>query len=301
MCKEFEQIMKGTFEMSAIGKMNFFLGLQVEQKKDGFFIHPTKYAQAKLKRFGMEDTSPMDTPIQKNHQLGLFSFNDPKVDPTRYRAMIGSLMYLTTSRPDIMFAVCLCARYQSCPRESHMKPVKRILRYLKGQPVLGLWYSIGGDFEFMSYNDADYGGCNYDRKSSSGGCQFLGGRLVSWQCKKQTSVAISSCKAEYMATGRCCSQVLWIQQQLCDYGQNFLCTPIKIDNESTISITNNPVKHGRTKHRDIRFHFIRNCVEKKLIVLEKVPSDFNLADLSTKAFDQTRFELLVQLIGMRNL
>nr|XP_043629921.1 uncharacterized mitochondrial protein AtMg00240-like [Erigeron canadensis] len=117
----------------------------------------------------------MDTSIQKNHQLGMFSLNDPEVDPTRYKAMIGSLMYLTSSRPDIMFAVCLCARYQSYPSESHMKTVKRILRYLKGQPVLGLWYLIGGEFEFVAYTDADYGGCNFDRKSTSGGCQFLGG------------------------------------------------------------------------------------------------------------------------------
>nr|XP_043611595.1 secreted RxLR effector protein 161-like [Erigeron canadensis] len=172
----------------------------------------------------------MDTPIQKNHQLGMFSFNDPEADPTRYRAMIGSLMYLKASRPNIMFAVCMCARYQSCPRESHMKAVKRYLRYLKGKPVLGLWYSIGGDFKFIASIDTYYGGCNFDRKSTSGGCQFLRGRLVSWQCKKQTSVAISSCEAEYMAAVRCCSQVLWIQQQLRDYGQNFLCTLIKIHN-----------------------------------------------------------------------
>nr|XP_043619806.1 secreted RxLR effector protein 161-like [Erigeron canadensis] len=247
-----------------MGEMNFFLGLQVEQKKDGFFIHQTKYAQDILKRFGMEDTSPMDTPIQKNHQLGMLSLNDPEVDPTRYRAMIGSFMYLTASRPDIMFVVCLCARYQFCPGESHMKAVKQILRYLKGQPVLGLWYSIGGDFELVAYTYVDYGGCNFDRKSNSGGCQFLGGRLVSWQCKKQTPVVISSCEAEYMVARGCCSQVLWIQRQLRDYGQNFLCTPIKIDNESTISITNNHVKHSR-KHIDISFMLY-------VIVLKKINS-----------------------------
>jgi hypothetical protein len=293
--------MKGTFEMSAMGEMNFFLGLQVEQQKDGFFIHQSKYVQDILKRFGMANTTPMDTPIPVNHQLGTVQVNDPEVDPTLYRAMIGSLMYLTASRPDIMFAVCVCARYQSCPKESHMKAVKRILRYLKGQPVLGLWYPSGGDFDFLAYTDSDFGGCNYDRKSTTGGCQLLGGRIVSWQCKKQTSVAISTCEAEYMAAGSCCSQVLWIQQQLCDYGQNFLSTPIKIDNESTICITKNPVNHSRTKHIDIRFHFIRDCAEKKLIVLEKIPSEYNLADLFTKAFDRTRFKLLVQLTGMRNL
>ena len=123
---------------------------------------------------------------------------------------------------------------------------------------------------------------------------------MSWQCKKQTSVANSTCEAEYMAAGSCCSQVLWIQQQIRDYGMNFSNTPIKIDNKSAISITNNPVKHSKTKHIDIRYHFIRDCAEKKLIHLEKVLSDDNLADFYTKAFDRSRFELLVQLTGMRN-
>jgi hypothetical protein len=301
MCKEFDKVMRGSFEMSAMGELNFFLGLQVDQKKDGFFIHQTKYVQDILKRFGMEETSPMNTPIPVNHQLGAIVINDEEVDPTQYRAMIGSLMYLTASRPDIMFAVCICARFQSNPKETHLKAVKRILRYLKGQPALGLWYPVEGNFDFIAYTDSDFGGCNFDRKSTSGGCQFLGSRLVSWQCKKQTSVAISTCEAEYMAAGSCCSQVLWIQQQMRDYGQNFLSTPINIDNQSTILITNNPVKHSRTKHIDIRYHFIRDCVEKKLIILEKVLTDDNLADLFTKAFDKARFELLVQLIGMRNL
>ena len=124
---------------------------------------------------------------------------------------------------------------------------------------------------------------------------------MSWQCKKQNAVATSSCEAEYMAAGSCCSQVLWIQQQLRDYGLNFTRTPIMIDNNATISITNNPVKHSRTKHIDVRHHFIRDCAEKKMIELEKVDTLDNLADLYTKAFDRTRFATLVQLNGMRHL
>ena len=181
-----------------------------------------------------------------------------------------------------------------------MRAVKRILHYLKGQPLLGLWYPVGGDLDLVAFTDSDYGGCNFDRKSTSGGCQFLGGRIVSWQCKKQTSVAQSTCEAEYMAAGSCCSQVLWIQQQLRDYGLNLSNTPIKIDNQSAISITNNHVKHSKTKHIDIRYHFIRDCAEKNLITLEKVLTDDNLTDLYTKAFDISRFVLLVQLTGMRN-
>ena len=124
---------------------------------------------------------------------------------------------------------------------------------------------------------------------------------MTWQCKKQTSVAVSTCEAEYVATSHCCSQVLWIQQQMRDYGLNFTSTPIKIDNKSAISVTNNPVHHSKTKHIDIRHHFIQDCAEKKMIELEKVDTLDNLADLYTKAFDRTRFATLVQLNGMRHL
>ena len=181
-----------------------------------------------------------------------------------------------------------------------MKGVKRILRYLKGKPKLGLWDTKGGELDLVAYTDSDYGGCNQNRKSTTGGCQFLGGRLVSWQCKKQTSVAISTYEAEYMAASNCCSQVLWIQQQLRDYGLNFTQTSIFIDNTAAISVTNNPVKHSKTKHIDIRHHFIRDCAEKKLIVLEKVDTLDNFADLFTKAFDRSRFQNLVELNGMIN-
>src|SRR3990170_5417825 len=208
-------------------------------------------------------------------------------------------MYLTALRPDIMFVVCVCARFQANPRASHLAAVKRILRYLKGQPKLGIWYPSEGNVDLVAYSDADYGGCNQSRKSTSGGCQFLGGRIVSWQCKKQVSVATSTCEAEYVAAGSCCSQILWIQQQLRDYGLNFTNTPIFVDNESTISITNNPVKHSKTKHIEIRHHFIRDCAEKRLIQLVKVHTGNNYADLFTKAFDRSRFELLIQLNRMR--
>ena len=156
--------------------------------------------------------------------------------------MIGSLMYLTASRPDIMFAVCLCSRFQCNPKMSHLHAVKRIFKYLKGQPKLGLWYPKDSPFELVAYSDSDYGGDNLDRKSTSGGCQYLGSRLVSWQCKKQQSVATSTTEAEYVAAASCCSQVLWIQNQLRDYGMTFLNTPIYIDNSSTICIIKNPVK-----------------------------------------------------------
>ncbi|GJT73551.1 putative ribonuclease H-like domain-containing protein [Tanacetum coccineum] len=222
------------------------------------------------------------------------------VDVHTYRSMIGCLMYLTASRPDIMFAVCLCARFQVTPKVSHLHAVKRIFRYLKHQPKLGLWYPKDSPFHLEAFSDSDYAGDNHDRRSTSGGCQYLGRRLVSWQCKKQTIVAISSTEAEYVAAASCCAQVLWMQNQLLDYGFNFMNTEIHIDNESTICIVRNPVFHSKTKHIQIRHHFIRDCYEQRLINVVKVHTDDNVADLLTKGFDLARFNFLVVTIGMIN-
>ncbi|GKA15594.1 hypothetical protein Tco_0695341 [Tanacetum coccineum] len=163
-----------------------------------------------------------------------------------------------------------------------------LYRYLKGKPKLGLWYPRVSSFDLESYSDSDYAGANLDRKSTTGGCQFLGRRLISWQCKKQTIVATSTTEAEYVAAASCCGQVLWIQNQMLDYGFNFMNTKIYIDNESTICIVKNPVYHSKTKHIAIRHHFIRDAYEKKLIQVLKIHTDDNVADLLTKAFDVSR-------------
>ncbi|GKA79918.1 hypothetical protein Tco_0786514 [Tanacetum coccineum] len=215
------------------------------------------------------------------------------VDVHLYRSMISSLMYLTSSRPDIMFAVCACARFQVTPKVSHLHAMKRIFRYLKGQPKLGLWYPKDSPFDFESYTDSDYAGACLDRKSTTGGCQFLGSRLNSWQCKKQTVVANSTTEAEYVVASNCCGQVLWIQNQLLDYGYNFMNTKIFIDNESTIYIVKNPVFHSKTKHIEIRHHFIRDSYETRLIQVIKIHIDHNVADLLIKAFDVSRFQYLI--------
>ncbi|GJU34018.1 hypothetical protein Tco_1182372 [Tanacetum coccineum] len=222
------------------------------------------------------------------------------VDVPLYRSMIGSLMYLTASRPDIMFAICACSRFQVTPKTSHLYVVKRIFRYLKGKPKLGLWYPRVSSFDLEAYSDSDYVGANLNRKSTTGGCQFLGKRLISWQCKKQTIVATSTTKVEYVAVVYCCGQVLWIQNQMLDYGFNFMNTKIYIDNESTTCIVKNPVFYSKTKHIAIRHHFIRDAYEKKLIQVQKIHTDNNVADLLTKAFDVSGFQFLVVTIRMIN-
>nr|GFA19975.1 uncharacterized mitochondrial protein AtMg00810-like [Tanacetum cinerariifolium] len=170
------------------------------------------------------------------------------VDLHLYRSMIRFLMYLTASRPAIMFAICAYARHQVTPKECHLHAVKRIFRYLKGHPKLGLWYPKESPFHLVTYSDSDYNGATQDRKSTTGGCQFLGRRLISWKCKKQTIVATSTTKAEYVAAASCCGQVLWIQNQLLDYGYNFMNTKIYIDNNSAIYLLTKPFDAGRFQY-----------------------------------------------------
>ncbi|GKA56477.1 putative ribonuclease H-like domain-containing protein [Tanacetum coccineum] len=298
-CDEFEALMKSKFQMSSMGELTFFLGLQVKQKEDGIFISQDKYVAEILKKFDFVSVKTASTPIETQKPL-VKDEEASDVDVHLYRSMIGSLMYLTASRPDIMFAVCACSRFQVTPKTSHLNAVKRIFRYLKGKPKLGLWYPRVSSFDLEAYSDSDYAGANLDRKSTTGGCQFLGRRLISWQCKKQTIVATSTTEAEYVAAANCCGQVLWIQNQMLDYGFNFMNTKIYIDNESTICIVKNPVFHSKTKHIAIRHHFIRDAYEKKLIQVLKIHTDDNVADLLTKAFDVSRFQFLVVTIGMIN-
>ncbi|GKA64293.1 putative ribonuclease H-like domain-containing protein [Tanacetum coccineum] len=273
---------------------------RVKQQPDGIFISQDKYVADILRKVDFWSIRTATTPIESNKPL-VKDEDIEDVDVHVYRSMIGSLMYLTASRPDIMFAVCACARFQVTPKASHLNAVKRIFRYLKHQPKLGLWYPRDSPFELEAFSDSDYRGASLDRKSTTGGCQFLGRRLISWQCKKQTIMANSTTEAEYVAAANCCGQVLWIQNQMMDYGFNFMNTRIHIDNESTISVIKNPVAHSRTKHIEIRFHFIRDCYEKRLIEVIKIHTDSNVADLLTKGFDVTRFNFLVVSIGMLNL
>nr|GFA64426.1 hypothetical protein [Tanacetum cinerariifolium] len=215
--KEFEALMHEKFQMSAMGELNFFFGLQVLQKEDGIFLSQDKYVEDILKKFRYSDVRSSNTPMDKENPWGKDG-TGKDVDLHLYRSMIGSLMYLTASRPDIMFAVCAYARHQVTPKECHQHAVKRIFRYLKSHPKLGLWYPKESPFDLVAYSNSDYGGATQDRKSTTVGCHFLGRRLISWQCKKHIIVATSTTEAEYVAAASCCGQVLWIQNQLLDYG-----------------------------------------------------------------------------------
>jgi hypothetical protein len=302
-CEEFSRVMTQKFEMSMMGELTYFLGFQVKQLKDGTFLSQTKYTQDLLKRFGMKDAKPAKTPMGTDGHVDL-NKGGKSVDQKAYRSMTGSLLYLCASRPDIMLSVCMCSRYQSDPRECHLVAVKRILRYLVSTPCFGIWYPKGSTFDLIGYSDCDYAGCKVDRKSTSRTCQFLGRSLVSWSSKKQTSVALSTAEAEYVSAGHCCAQLLWMRQTLRDFGYNLSKVPLLCDNESATRMADNPVEHSRTKHIDIRHHFLRDHQQKGDIEVYHISTENQLADIFTKPLDEKTFCRLrseLNVLDSRNL
>ncbi|GKB51067.1 retrovirus-related pol polyprotein from transposon TNT 1-94 [Tanacetum coccineum] len=209
LCNEFANLMTTKFKMSMMEPISFFLGLQISQSLRGIFLNQSKYASEIIKKYGLLTSDSVDTPTVEKNKLDEDLQGTP-VDVTLYRVMIGSLMYLTSSRPDLTYAVCLCARYQAKPTEKHLNAVKRIFRYLKGNINMGLWYSKDTGMSLTTYSDADHTGCQDTKRSTSGSAQFLGDKLVNWSSKKQKSTVISSTEAEYIALSGHCAQILWM-------------------------------------------------------------------------------------------
>nr|GEZ04380.1 retrovirus-related Pol polyprotein from transposon TNT 1-94 [Tanacetum cinerariifolium] len=262
--KRFENLMHSKFEMSMIGELKFFLGIRIHQSPCGIFINQAKYAQEILIKHGMTSCDSVGTPMATKHLDA--DMSETPVDQTKYHSMVRALMYLTASRPDIMHATCYYARYQAKPTEKHLTAIKRIFRYLKDTIHMGLWYpkDTGGD------------------------------KLVSWSSKKQDRTSVSSAKAEYVSLSVCCAQVLWIRTQLIDYGFHFDKISMYCDSKAAIAISCNPVQHSRTKHINVRYHFIKEKVEKGIVELFFVETEYQLTDLFTKALPKERFKYLVR-------
>ncbi|GJV08434.1 retrovirus-related pol polyprotein from transposon TNT 1-94 [Tanacetum coccineum] len=207
LCDQFSKIMCSKFKMSMMGKISFFLGLQISQSPRGIFINQSKYALESLKKYGMESSDPVDTPMVEKSILDEDT-QGKSVDPTHYRGMMGTLMYLTASRPDLTFDVCMCARYQAKPTEKHLHAIKRIFKYLRVTVNRGLWYLKDSSIALTAYADTDHAGCQDTRRSTFRCMPLLGERLISWSLKRQKSAAISSTEAEYIAlSGYCAQQV----------------------------------------------------------------------------------------------
>ncbi|GJU09123.1 retrovirus-related pol polyprotein from transposon TNT 1-94 [Tanacetum coccineum] len=300
LCDDFAKIMHDEFELSMMGELNFFLGLQIKQMEDGIFFNQSKYIKEMLKKFRLEDSKPTKMPMSTEIKLTKDDEAD-SVDSSKYRGMIGSLLYLTTSRPDIMFSVCLCDHFQENPKTTHLEAVKRIFRYIRGTSCLGLWYPKGTRIETVVYADSDHAGDHVDHKSTSSICTFMGYCLTSWFAKKQTALAIYMTEAEYVSARKACQQALWMKQALIDYGIRLNDVPIMCDNKCAIDLNKNPVHHSRTKHIEIRHHFLRDNVQKGNISIEKVASEDNITDIFTKPLKHEVFNYLRLGLGMMEL
>ncbi|XP_057864630.1 secreted RxLR effector protein 161-like [Cryptomeria japonica] len=240
----------------------------------------------------MDQCNPVGTPMETGCKLVKVD-ESPLVDQHEYRSMIGSLLYLTTSRPDLIQAICLVSRYQSAPRESHLNDVKRIFKYIQGTLDFGLWYSKHDDFTLKGYTDANWGGCVDDQRSTSGATFFLGDHLVAWHSKKQECVTLSTVESETIAATACCTQMLWMSYQLVDLAIK-ISKPMSIfcDNTSAIQISKNPMMHSHTKHIAIKLQFLHEQVSSNEVTLIHVSSQAQVADILTKALPEEQFEQL---------
>ena len=304
MCEEFKQSMMLEFDMSDLGKMKYFLGVEVKQSSEGIYLCQSKYAGEILDRFGMGTCNPVKNPIVPDTKL-VKNGGEISENPTIFKQIIGSLMYLSVTRPDIVFVVCLLSKFMTDPKSSHMAAAKRVLRYVMGTKDLGVFYrrNAGGtENELEVYTDSDYAGDVEDRRSTSEYVFLLSGGAVAWSSKKQPIVTLSTTEAEYVAAAACACHSIWMKRILDSIG-SFTCTSVKIhcDNSSTIKLSKNPILHGRTKHIDVKFHFLRELVKEGTVELIFCGTKEQIADIMTKPLKLESFVKMRSMLGVQGM
>ena len=299
--EDFKAKMAREFDMSNLGSLSSYLGIEVKQSKDFIFLSQTTYVQKVLQHANLGQCNSAITPLEPRVKF-LSEEGKSMVSSTTYRSLIGSLRYVTHTRPDILFAVGILSRHMENPNQEHYSGVKRVLRYLKGTEKFGLFYRKGDlKEELIGYSDSDFAGDSNDRKSTSGHIFFFGGMAVSWSSQKQSIVALSSCEAEYIAATSATCQAVWLSRLLGELMKDeAMKAKLLVDNQSAITLSKNPVHHNRTKHIDTRYHFVRQCVEEKKIEVEFIRSEDQLADIFTKALGKGKFLEMRDRIGIRS-
>ena len=298
MMNDFKCSMMQVFEMTDLGKMRYFLGIEVMQQNCGIFINQKRYAVEILKRFGMMESREVSSPMVPGSKLSKDE-NGIRIDESYFKQIIGSLMYLSSTRPDLVYSVSLISRYMSNPTETHLQAAKRILRYLKGTSDYGIMYKRSSSTDLIAYTDSDYAGDSDDRRSTSGYVFLLGSGAISWASKKQPIVTLSTTEAEFVAAAGCASQMVWMRRVLEQLGHvQRKSTTIMCDNSSTIKLSKNPVLHGRSKHIDVRFHFLREFANEGIIELKYCGTEEQIADVMTKPLKLESFQKYRKEMGM---
>ncbi|KAD4385441.1 hypothetical protein E3N88_25609 [Mikania micrantha] len=295
---KFKLQMEQKFEMSDLGLLTYYLGLEVVQDETGIKVTQKNYAKKILKMVGLEDCNATKFPMEPGLKLKKDD-GSKSVDATEYRKIFGSLRYLTHTRPDLLYAVGYTSRYMQEPKSNHQQAVKQILRYIKGTIDLGIHYQKGGEEGLMGYSDSSYSVDQDDGKSTTGAVFFYNEKPITWLSQKQQTVALSSCEAEFMAATSAACQAIWLRGLIAEItGREEQQVIIKVDNKSAIALMKNPVFHGRSKHINTRFHYIRECVERNQIKVEHISGEEQRADILTKALPKIRFAEMRNLLGV---
>jgi hypothetical protein len=295
--------LRSEFEMKDLGPLRHFIGILVQRDREDrkLRIDQSGYIDMILQRFDMEESNPVATPIATGTRLEKATEDDRTIDVKPYQSMVGSQMYgMLCTRPDIAFAVSQVSQFNASPIATHEAVARRILRYLKGSKDLGIEYNGEDGMMLKAYVDADWG-ASENRRSAGGYVFILAGGAISWSCKKQDTVALSSTEAEYMALVQATKESIWLQRLFKELGRKVEDEKqILEDNQGAIALANNPAYHARTKHIDIRYHFVRECVENGDITLTYCNTKDMVADALTKALPKERHWILLGKMGMKN-
>ncbi|GKA83931.1 ribonuclease H-like domain, reverse transcriptase, RNA-dependent DNA polymerase [Tanacetum coccineum] len=298
---KFKAQMEEKFKMSDLGLLDYYLGIEVTQTSGDISVKQTAYANKILKEAGMIDGNKTLIPMDPGMRLTKIT-EGTMVNSTEYRSLIGCLRYLLHTRPDLSYSVGLLSRFMQEPREKHMKAIRQVLRYVKGTKDYGITYKHNEGNKIHGFSDSSYGVNTQEGKGTTGIIFYYGESPISWSTQKQATVALSSCESEFIAATAAATQALWLKRLLSKltHSKEEKVT-IMVDNKSAIALMKNPVFHGRSKHIDTKYHFIRECVEKEDIQVEFVSGEYQKADILTKALPKIKFLTMRQLIGLKDL